>query len=82
MHNVNAKDISATAPEGDLGTALTLRTLGGLKVRLIPTWALNTSPAVAPSPKTLAGRCQVHRATVNLINHPPNKTYLICDAQA
>ncbi|KAK2848144.1 hypothetical protein Q7C36_009826 [Tachysurus vachellii] len=31
MHNVNSKDISATAPEGDPGTALTLRTLGGLK---------------------------------------------------
>lgn len=31
---------------GDLGTVLTLRTLGGQKVRLIPTWALNTSPAV------------------------------------
>lgn len=31
---------------GDPGTALTLRTLGGLKVQLIPTWALNTSPAV------------------------------------
>lgn len=42
---------------GDPGPTLTLRTLGGLQVQLIPTWALNSSPAVGQTFRAVCVSC-------------------------